>query len=66
MEIYSIYLLFTERYLYAEGLVANGIWSFSTFYICFNILIVAGDVAKIVKSRNSKSMFGISLLKILL
>lgn len=61
-----LYLLFTEISLYAEDLVANGIWSFSTFHICFNILIVAGVVAKIVKSRNSKSMFGISLLKILL
>lgn len=66
MEVYSIYLLFTERYLYAEGLVADGIWVFSTFYICFNILIVAGVVAKIVKSRSSESMFGVSLLNILL
>ena len=55
MEVYSIYLLFTEISLYAEDLVANGIWGFSTFYICFNILIEAGVVAKIVKSRNSKS-----------
>ena len=66
MVIYSIYLLFTERYLYAEDLVENGIWSFSTFYICFNILIEAGVVVKIVKSRSSESMYGMSLLNILL
>lgn len=51
MEIYGIYLFFTERYLYVEDLVANGIWSFTSFYITFNILLVAGLVAKVVKSR---------------
>ncbi|MCB8555796.1 DUF5966 family protein [Streptococcus vestibularis] len=51
MEIYGIYLFFTERYLYVEDLVANGIWSFTSFYIIFNILLVAGLVAKVVKSR---------------
>lgn len=51
MEIYGIYLFFTERYLYVEDLAANGIWSFTSFYITFNILLVAGLVAKVVKSR---------------
>ena len=51
MEIYGIYLFFTERNLYVEDLVANGIWSFTSFYIIFNILLVAGLVAKVVKSR---------------
>ena len=51
MEIYGIYHFFTERYLYVEDLAANGIWSFTSFYITFNILLVAGLVAKVVKSR---------------
>lgn len=51
IEIYGIYLFFTERYLYTEDLTTNGIWSFTTFYFCFNVLIIAGIVAKVVRSR---------------
>lgn len=41
-EVYGLYLFFTERYLYVEDLATNGIWSFTVFYIAFNLLIVAG------------------------
>lgn len=51
MEIYGIYLFFTERYLYVEDLAANGILSFTTFYIGFNVLLVFGLVAKVIRSR---------------
>ncbi|HEM5503041.1 hypothetical protein HO950_02285 [Streptococcus suis] len=51
IEIYGIYLFFTERYLYTEDLVANGIWSFTGFFIVFNILLVLGIVTKVVRSR---------------
>lgn len=51
MEIYGIYLFFTERYLYVEDLVANGILSFTTFYIGFNVLLIFGLVAKVIRSR---------------
>ncbi|WP_044991649.1 DUF5966 family protein, partial [Streptococcus suis] len=36
IEIYGIYLFFTESYLYTEDLATNGIWSFTGFYIIFN------------------------------
>ncbi|HFI0152018.1 TPA: DUF5966 family protein, partial [Streptococcus suis] len=51
IEIYGIYLFFTERYLYTEDLVANGIWSFTGFFIIFNILLVLGLMTNLVKSR---------------
>lgn len=51
MEVYGIYLFFTERNLYTEDLAANGIWSFTGFYIAFNLLIVAGLVVKVVRSK---------------
>ncbi|HEM2804587.1 MULTISPECIES: DUF5966 family protein [Streptococcus] len=51
IEIYGIYLFFTERYLYTEDLATNGIWSFTGFFIVFNILLVLGLMTDIVKSR---------------
>ncbi|HFU4561334.1 TPA: DUF5966 family protein [Streptococcus suis] len=39
IEIYGIYLFFTERYLYTEDLAANGIWSFTGFYIALNLFL---------------------------
>ena len=51
MDIYGIYLFFTERYLYVEDLAANGILSFTTFYIGFNVLLIFGLVAKVIRSR---------------
>lgn len=50
-EVYGIYLFFTERYLYVEDLATNGMLSFTTFYIGFNILLVLGFVSKVVRSR---------------
>ena len=49
-EVYGIYLFFKERYLYVEDLSTNGIWSFTVFYIAFNLLIVAGLVIKVVRN----------------
>ncbi|HEM4766992.1 TPA: hypothetical protein U1045_002011 [Streptococcus suis] len=51
IEIYGIYLFFTERYLYTEDLATNGIWSFTGSFIVFNILLVLGIVTKVVRSR---------------
>lgn len=51
MEIYGIYLFFTERYLYVEDLAANGILNFTTFYIGFKVLLIFGIVAKVISSR---------------
>ncbi|MCB2907027.1 DUF5966 family protein [Streptococcus suis] len=51
IEIYGVYLFFTERYLYIEDLTANGVWSFTGFFIVFNILLVLGIVTKVVRSR---------------
>ncbi|MFH0357092.1 DUF5966 family protein [Streptococcus sp. A27] len=49
IEIYGIYLFFTERYLYTEDLATNGVWSFTTFYVCFNVLVIFGFVTKTVR-----------------
>lgn len=51
IEIYGIYLFFTERYFYIEDLTTNGIWSFTGFYIVFNILLAFSIVTKVVRSR---------------
>ena len=51
IEIYGVYLFFTERYLYVEELATNGIFSFTTFYITFSLLLVFGHVRKVVRSR---------------
>ena len=40
IEIYGIYLFFTERYLYTEDLATNGIWSFTGFFIALNLFLV--------------------------
>ena len=50
-EVYGIYLFFTERYLYVEDLATNGILSFTTFYIGFNVLLIFGIVVKVIRSR---------------
>lgn len=50
-EVYGIYLFFTERYLYVEDLATNGILSFTTFYIGFNVLLIFGLVVKVIRSR---------------
>ena len=50
-EVYGIYLFLTERTLYVEDLAANGILSFTTFYIIFNLLLVLGLVAKVIRNR---------------
>ena len=51
IEIYGIYLFFTERYLYTEDLATNGVWSFTGLFIIFNILLVLGLMTNLVKSR---------------
>ena len=49
-EVYGIYLFFTERYLYVEDLSTNGIFSFTTFYIGFNVLLIFELVVKVIRS----------------
>ncbi|WP_303972487.1 DUF5966 family protein [Streptococcus merionis] len=51
MEVYGIYLFFTERYLFTEDLATNGIWSFTGFYLVFNLLIVLGIVTKVIRNK---------------
>ncbi|HEM5136846.1 TPA: hypothetical protein U1317_001358 [Streptococcus suis] len=55
IEIYGIYLFFTERYLYTEDLATNGIWSFTGFYIAFNIFLLFIITIKILKIEQPKS-----------
>ena len=51
IEIYGIYLFFTERYLYTEDLAANGIWSFTGFFIALNLFFVLSFIIKWWRNR---------------
>ncbi|MDQ8759837.1 DUF5966 family protein [Streptococcus ruminantium] len=51
IEIYGIYLFFTERYLYIEDLATNGIWSFTGFLIALNLFLVLSCIMKWWKNR---------------
>ncbi|HEM3533973.1 DUF5966 family protein [Streptococcus suis] len=51
IEIYGIYLFFTERYLYTEDLGTNGIWSFTGFLIALNLFLVFSIIMKWWKNR---------------
>ena len=51
IEVYGIYLFFTERYLFTEDLATNGMWSLTSFYLVFNLLIVLGIVTKVIRSK---------------
>jgi len=44
VEVYGIYLLFTETELYTADLAQNELFSFTTFFIIFNLalLVLAG------------------------
>lgn len=51
IEVYGIYLFFTERHLYSEDLAANGIWSFTGFFIVLNLFLVFSIIMKWRKNR---------------
>ena len=40
VEVYGIYLLFTETELYTADLAQNGLFSFTTFFIIFNLILL--------------------------
>ena len=41
VEVYGIYLFFTETELYTEDLAQNGLFGFTTFFIIFNLVLLA-------------------------
>ena len=41
VEDYGIYLFFTESNLYVEDLSQNGLFGFVTFFIIFNLVLLA-------------------------
>ena len=45
VEVYGIYLLFTKTELYTEDLAQNGLFSFTTFFIIFNLVFVLASLA---------------------
>ncbi|ALL03292.1 MULTISPECIES: DUF5966 family protein [Streptococcus] len=51
MEIFGIYLFFTERNLYTEDLATNGIWSFTGFYIASNFLFFLTLMIRLWRKR---------------
>ena len=40
VEVYGIYLLFTETEFYTADLAQNGLFSFTTFFIIFNLILL--------------------------
>ena len=40
-EVYGFYLLFTEPELYTADLAQNGLFGFTTFFIIFNLVLLA-------------------------
>ena len=40
VEVYGIYLFFTETELYTEDLAQNGLFGFTTFFIIFNLALL--------------------------
>lgn len=51
IEIYGVYLFLTERNLYTEDLVTNGIWSFTGFFIALNLFLVLSFIIKWWRNR---------------
>lgn len=51
IEVYGIYLFFTERNLYTEDLATNGIWSFTGFYIASNFLLFITLMIRLWRKR---------------
>ena len=39
--MYGLYLFFTETELYTEDLAQNGLFGFTTFFIIFNLVLLA-------------------------
>ena len=56
VEVYGIYLFFTESNLYIEDLSQNGLNSFTGFYAIFNLSLLVCGVLKIISwTRRLKS-----------
>lgn len=55
MEVYGIYLFFTEKELYTEDLAVNGILSFTGFYITLNLGIILFGLWKFIRYRTYSS-----------
>lgn len=53
IEVYGLYLLVTDFYLYIDDFIANGVFSFSGFFVICNILLIVGMVLKVIKSRQT-------------
>lgn len=53
IEVYGLYLLVTDSYLYIDDFIANGVFSLSGFFVICNILLIAGMVLKVIKSRQT-------------
>ena len=41
VEVYGIYLFFTETELYTADLAQNGLFGFTTFFIIFHLVLLA-------------------------
>ena len=48
VEVYGIYLFFTEPTLYMEDLSQNGLISFTVFYVTFNLAFLVLGILKII------------------
>lgn len=50
-EVYGFYLLFTEPELYTADLAQNGLLSFTTFFILFNIACLSWQAGQGISGR---------------
>ena len=56
VEVYGIYLLFTEPTLYFDDFRQHGLTSFTTVYLFINLMLFLGFSWHFIKSKNKENM----------
>ena len=56
VEVYGIYLFFTEPTLYFEDIRRHGLISFTSVYLFINLMLVLGFSWRFINSINKKKM----------
>ena len=56
VEVYGIYLFFTEPSLYFDDIRQHGLASFTSVYLLINLMLVLGFSWRFINSINKKKM----------
>ncbi len=56
VEVYGIYLFFTEHSLYFDDIRQHGLTSFTSVYLFINLMLVLGFSWRFINSINKKKM----------